>query len=161
VILIAIGANLPDRDGRPPLDTCRAAADALRGLPGLRLAAVSPWYRSASVPPGQPDYVNGIVRLEGAAEPAELLERLHAIEARAGRTRGLANAARPLDLDIIEINGIVRDAPDPVLPHPRAHLRGFVLVPLADVAPDWIHPRLGVGAAALLAGLPSQAVAPL
>jgi len=162
VILIAIGANLPGVDGCPPLATCRAAAEALRGLPGLRLAAVSPWYRSAPVPPsGQPDYVNGVVRLEGAAEPAALLAALRALEARAGRRRGAANAARTLDLDIIDLNGLLRDAPDPVLPHPRAHLRGFVLRPLADVAPDWVHPRLAAGAMALLGRLPAQAVAPL
>ena len=155
MILIAIGANLPARDGSSPLATCRAAAEALRALPGLRLAAVSRWYRSTPVPPsGQPDYVNGMVRLEGAAEPAELLARLQALEARAGRVRGLPNAARTLDLDIIDIRGCVRDAPDPVLPHPRAHLRGFVLLPLADVAPAWVHPRLTVGVAALLAALP-------
>jgi 2-amino-4-hydroxy-6-hydroxymethyldihydropteridine diphosphokinase len=162
VILVAIGANLPERDGRSPLFTCLAAVEALRSLPGLRVVAVSPWYRSAPVPPsGQPDYVNGIVRLAGAADPAGLLARLQAIEARAGRVRGAANAARPLDLDIIALNGLVRDAPDPVLPHPRAHLRGFVLRPLADVAPDWVHPRLGAAAAALLRALPPQDVAPL
>jgi 2-amino-4-hydroxy-6-hydroxymethyldihydropteridine diphosphokinase len=162
VILIAIGANLPGRDATPPLATCAAAADSLRGLVGLRLVAVSPWYRTAPVPPsGQPDYVNGVARLAGEAEPAALLAALQAIEARAGRVRGAANAARPLDLDIIDLNGLVRDSPDPVLPHPRAHLRGFVLVPLAEVAPDWVHPRLEVGPAALLAGLPPYRVVPL
>jgi 2-amino-4-hydroxy-6-hydroxymethyldihydropteridine diphosphokinase len=162
VILIAIGANLPGRDGSSPLATCRAAAEALRGLPGLRLAAVSKWYRSAPVPPsGQPDYVNGVVRLEGAADPAALLAYLQAIETRAGRLRGLANAARTLDLDIIDLNGCVRDAPDPVLPHPRAHLRGFVLLPLADVAPDWVHPRLATGVTALLRALPPYDVVPI
>jgi 2-amino-4-hydroxy-6-hydroxymethyldihydropteridine diphosphokinase len=155
MILIAIGANLPGRDGASPLATCRAAAEALRALPGLRLLGVSAWYRSAPIPPsGQPDYVNGVAALEGSAEPAGLLAGLQAIEARAGRVRGLPNAARTLDLDIIDLNGLVRDAPDPVLPHPRAHLRGFVLLPLADVAPAWVHPRLTVGVAALLAALP-------
>lgn len=159
MILIAIGANLPDREGRSPLATCLAAVEALRLLPGLRLAAVSPWYRTAPVPPsGQPDYVNGIVRLEGAADPGELLARLQAIEARAGRSRGAANAARTLDLDIVALNGVVRATPDPVLPHPRAHLRGFVLIPLRDVAPDWVHPLLGAAAADLLRALPAQDV---
>ena len=162
MILVAIGANLPGRNGRSPLVTCREAAEALGGLAGLRLTAVSSWYRTSPVPPSdQPDYVNGMVRLEGAAEPAELLARLQAIEARAGRVRGAANAARTLDLDLIALNGRVRAAPDPVLPHPRAHLRGFVLYPLRDVAPDWVHPRLGVGAVALLRALPPQGVAPL
>jgi 2-amino-4-hydroxy-6-hydroxymethyldihydropteridine diphosphokinase len=158
MILIAIGANLP-LGPAAPLATCRAAAEALRALPGLYVVAVSPWYRTAAMPPsGQPDYVNGIVRLEGSADPADLFGRLQAIEARAGRVRGVVNAPRTLDLDIIDLNGAVRDAPDPVLPHPRAHLRGFVLWPLRDVAPDWVHPRLGAGAEALLRALPAQPV---
>ena len=66
--------------------------------------------------------------------------------------RSVANAARVLDLDLIDCNGALRDGPL-VLPHPRAHQRGFVLLPLRDVAPDWIHPRLGLGPDALLAGL--------
>ena len=77
MILIAIGANLPGHDGRSPLATCRAAVEALRALPGLRFVAASPFYRTAPVPPSdQPEYVNGVVRLEGAADPAELLVRL-------------------------------------------------------------------------------------
>lgn len=160
MILIALGANLPDAAGRPPLAVCQAAAAALGRLPGLRLVALSSWWRSAPVPPsGQPDYINGVARLEGAAEPAALLAALQALEAGAGRVRGVPNAARPLDLDIIDIDGIVRDAPDPVLPHPRAHLRAFVLCPLAEVAPDWRHPRLGVGVAHLLAGVADQRLA--
>ncbi len=159
MILVAIGANLPDQAGAHPLVTCRAATEALRSLPGLRVAAVSRWYATAPIPPsGQPDYVNGVVRLEGEADPLDLLDRLQAIEARAGRVRGLPNAARTLDLDIIAIGGMVRDQPDPVLPHPRAHEREFVLRPLADVAPGWVHPRLGRSVEALLAALPPQGV---
>jgi 2-amino-4-hydroxy-6-hydroxymethyldihydropteridine diphosphokinase len=153
MILVAIGANLPDRAGALPLATCRAGVEALRALPGLRLASVSPWYRTAPVPASeQPEFCNGVARLEGACDPEWLLHRLHAIEARAGRVRSVANAARVLDLDLIECNGALRDG-SLVLPHPRAHQRGFVLLPLNDVAPDWIHPRLGRGAAALLGDL--------
>ena len=151
MILVAIGANLPGRSGQPAWVTCRDAAEALRGIGGLRLAALSRWHVTAPEPPsGQPDYCNGVARLEGRCDPAALLGQLQSIEARAGRRRSNANAARELDLDIIDIDGLVRAAPDPVLPHPRAHLRRFVLAPLAEVAPDWVHPRLGLGIAALL-----------
>jgi 2-amino-4-hydroxy-6-hydroxymethyldihydropteridine diphosphokinase len=160
MILIAVGANLQSRNGSPPLATCVAATEALRGLPGLRVQAVSRWYATAAVPASdQPDYVNGVVRLAGDAEPAWLLASLQRIEAQAGRVRSVANAARSLDLDIIAIGDLVRDAPDPILPHPRAHQRAFVLRPLIDVAPEWRHPVLGRSAAELLAGLTDPALA--
>ena len=153
-ILIAVGSNLPAADGAEPLVGCLAAVEALRGLPCLRVTAVSRWYRTAPVPPsGQPDYVNGVVRLAGEIDPAALLARLQAIEQAGGRIRSVANAARTLDLDIIAMDNLLRDAPDPILPHPRCHLRDFVLRPLADVASDWVHPRLQMAVSDLLAGL--------
>ncbi len=162
MILVALGANLPGPDGTSPLQACRTAAVALDSLPGLRLVGLSRWFRTAPVPPsGQPDYVNAVARLRGEADPGALLAALQAIEARAGRVRSAPDAARTLDLDIIAMGpagGLCRTAPDPVLPHPRAHLRGFVLAPLLDVAPDWVHPILHRPAAALLATLPPQAV---
>ncbi len=163
-ILIALGANLPGPHGESPLATCRAAVEALRSLPGLRLQAVSRWWRTAPIPPsGQPDYINGVALLAGEAEPAALLARLQAIETAAGRppagTRRVVNAARCLDLDIIAIGTLQRASPDPILPHPRAHLRAFVLAPLAEVAPGWVHPVLGRTAESLLHGLPAQEAA--
>ena len=161
-ILVALGANLSGPEGESPLDACRRAVTALGTLPGLRLLAVSRWFRTAPVPPsGQPDYCNGVALLEGEAEPAALLAHLHALEHVAGRRRGAADAARTLDLDLLAIGSLVRAGPDPVLPHPRLHLRRFVLEPLCDVAPDWVHPVLGRSAAMLLAALPEARVVPL
>ena len=159
MILIAIGANLPDRHGAHPLATCRAAAEALRSLPGLRLVALSRWYATAPIPASdQPDYINGLARLEGPTpDPETLLALLHTIETRANRTRGAPNAPRTLDLDLIGIGNLIRPA-NPILPHPRAHLRAFVLRPLHDVAPDWQHPILHQTAASLLAALPPQGI---
>ena len=155
MILVAIGANLPGRAGEPPVATCQRAVAAMRDIPGVRLVAVSRWYGTAPVPPSaQPDYVNGVARLEGDIAPAVLLARLQAIEAAEGRRRGAPNAARTLDLDIIVMGDLVRAAPDPILPHPRAHLRRFVLAPLAEVAPGWVHPVLHRPVEALIAGLP-------
>ena len=160
MILIAVGANLPGPHGETPLLTCRAAVTALAALPELRLGAVSRWYATEPVPKSdQPPYVNGVVRLDGTADPVWLLHRLHDIEAEAGRVRGERNAARTLDLDIVDIDAVVRNAPDPVLPHPRAHERLFVLVPLAEVAPDWVHPRLRRKVGDLIASLPAQGLA--
>lgn len=158
-ILIAIGSNLPDAAGNPPLEICRRAAESLRRLPGLRLVALSRWYRTAPVPPsGQPDFINGVALLEGAAAPEALLAALQALEAEAGRARGVTNAARVLDLDIIAMGDLVRTAPDPALPHPRAHERAFVLAPLADVAPDWRHPVLHRGIQEMLATVREQRI---
>ena len=162
MILVALGANLPAADGTPPLETCRRAAAALDGLAGLRCVALSRWFVTAPVPPsGQPSYINGVARLEGAVAPERLLAALQALEAAHGRQRSVANAARTLDLDIIAMDGLVRLAPDPVLPHPRMHERAFVLAPLLDVAPDWRHPVLHRTARALLAALPEGGAQPM
>lgn len=158
-ILIGIGANLPGGDGAPPIATCRAAMAALDALPALRVRGLSRWYRTAPMPPsGQPDYINAVAHLTAAIEPGRLLATLQALEAQAGRRRTTPNAARPLDLDIIAMGDLVRDAPDPILPHPRAHQRLFVLLPLADVAPGWVHPILQQSVQALIAALPDQGV---
>lgn len=162
-VLIAIGANLPAVNGASPIETCKAALTALKALPGLRLVAASRWWESAPIPPdpASPRYVNGVALMEGAAEPASLLAALQGIENAFGRTRPYPNAPRVLDLDIIDMDGLLRDGPDPVLPHPRAHLRGFVLHPLAEVAPGWVHPSLKQPVAALIAALPPQDLRPI
>ena len=158
--IVAIGANLPGPDGRPAIGTCRWAAEELGRIPGMRVAAVSSWWESAPIPPDprSPPYVNGVALLEGTLGPEALLAALHAIEDRAGRARPYPNAPRVLDLDLIDLEGLVRAGPAPVLPHPCAHLRAFVLRPLAEVAPDWVHPVLGEPVSALAAGVEDQAI---
>ncbi len=110
--------------------------------------------------PGAPPFVNGVVLLEReetdgrAPDPARLLAALHALEDAAGRARPFPNAPRTLDLDLIALSDLRRAAPPPVLPHPRAHLRRFVLQPLTDVWPGWRHPVLGRTVEELLADLP-------
>ena len=161
-INIAIGANLPDGMGRTPLELCESAALAVASIPGLRGAVKSRWFSSAPIPPSdQPRYINGVMRLEGDIAPETLLSALQAIERAAGRVRSTPNAARTLDLDIVNMGALVREAPDPVLPHPRAHLRAFVLLPLRDVAPDWVHPKLGVDVTTLIRRLLAEDIAPV
>jgi len=160
MILIGVGANLPGPAGEP-LETCIAAVEATAAIPGLKLIAASPWYRSAAISQfAQPNFCNGIVRMEGEIAPQALLDALQEIENRFGRQRGIVNAARTLDLDIIDLNGAIRAISPVILPHPRAHLRAFVLRPLLDVAPGWRHPTLRRGVASLLADLAPQAIEP-
>ena len=159
---VALGANLPGPNGEPPRMMCEQAILAIAQIPSLHVEVRSRWFSTAPIPAGpQPRYLNAILRLRGHITPEALLTDLQRLEAKAGRLRGDANAARPLDLDIIDMAGLVRTAPDPILPHPRAHLRAFVLLPLRDVAPNWVHPSLGMPIDALLQGLPPQDIRPL
>lgn len=151
--LIGLGANLPSVAGSPR-ETCRAA---LRLLPerGVSVLRTSRWYETAPVPAsGQPNFVNAVAVVETALAAGDLLAVLHDLEARFGRQRSVPNAARTLDLDLLDFDGAV-DAIGPVrLPHPRLADRAFVLCPLQDAAPGWRHPVLGKSAAELIAGLP-------
>ncbi len=158
--IVAIGANLPRADGTPAIETCRWAAEQLGHIPGMRVVAVSSWWESAPIPPDprSPPYINGVALLAGTLGPEALLAALHGIEERAGRVRPYVNAPRVLDLDLIDLDGLVRDGPAPILPHPRAAERAFVLKPLAEVAPGWVHPVSGGGVAALIAALPPQEI---
>jgi 2-amino-4-hydroxy-6-hydroxymethyldihydropteridine diphosphokinase len=155
MILIGLGANLPSVAGSPQ-QTLEAALAALEEA-GVKIVARSRWYRTAPVPASdQPWFVNGVVRVETRLEPAALLALLQQIERRFGRQRGVRDAARTLDLDILDYNGRAEAGSDPVLPHPRMHERAFTLLPLAELAPQWRHPQLGQSVAALIAALPPE-----
>jgi 2-amino-4-hydroxy-6-hydroxymethyldihydropteridine diphosphokinase len=152
--LIALGSNLA---GRFP-SSAAAVEAAIRAIDGdvIRVAARSRLYRSLAWPdPSDPEFVNAAVSVETSLPPAELLARLHRIEAEFGRKRERTNAPRTLDLDIIDYDGLVSaDGETPILPHPRATDRAFVLVPLMEVAPGWRHPATGAAISDLVASLP-------
>ncbi len=156
-VLIGLGANLDHPRYGGPRATLEAALSCLTS-PEIRILARSRWYRSAPLPVSdQPWFVNGVVALETALDPAALLARLHALEADFGRRRGRPNAARTLDLDLLDYRGrISGPGVRPELPHPRLSRRAFVLLPLAEVAPDWRHPVSGRGLEALIAELPED-----
>ena len=154
MIVVAIGSNLAAPGYDSPLDTAEAAVAALPGS-GVAVMRRSRWHLSEPVPPSdQPWYVNAVLIVETALRPLPLLDCLLAVEERFGRRRGAPNAARTLDLDLLDYDGRHCETERLLLPHPRLHQRRFVLAPLAEVAPRWRHPGLGLSAAALLARLP-------
>jgi 2-amino-4-hydroxy-6-hydroxymethyldihydropteridine diphosphokinase len=159
-IFIGVGANLAhDRHG-PPRQTLEAALVALAGH-GVRTLRISPWYRSAPVPAsGQPWYVNAVAEVASDLPADAVLAALHTVEAEFGRARTVPNAARAIDLDLLDFHGeIAPGGPGrATLPHPRMAGRAFVLRPLADLAPNWRHPVTGQPIADLLAALPGDQV---
>ncbi|MBP7240990.1 2-amino-4-hydroxy-6-hydroxymethyldihydropteridine diphosphokinase [Amaricoccus sp.] len=178
VYSIALGANLPSPAGSPR-ETLEAALRALAGR-DVRVVARSRWFATPAFPPGAgPDFVNGAALVETALAPEGLLAAMHAVERALGRDRRRRWAPRACDLDLLSCGGEVSPdretvaawmALDParqateappalILPHPRLHERGFVLLPLADVAPDWVHPILGRSVREMLAALPDGALA--
>lgn len=138
-VYVALGSNLGD-----PCAQVAHGFEALAALPGTSLVARSRLYRT---PPwgvlDQPDFVNAAVQLDTMLSPRELLVALQAIEASAGRVRGVPNGPRTLDLDLLLYRDQTIAEPGLVIPHPRLHERAFVLLPLADIAPDLEIPGRG------------------
>ena len=140
---VALGANLGD-----PAATIRAAFVALANLPESLIAHCSSLYRTAPVGnTEQPEFINAVAALETTLAPEALLDALFDIEARFGRIRAEKNGPRTLDLDLLLYNNQQLNLPRLTLPHPRLHLRAFVLVPLAEIAPDLALPGRGSVAA--------------
>jgi len=139
---IALGSNLED-----PVAQVRSGLRALAGLPHTRLTGASSLYRNPAVGMrDQPDFVNAVASIETRLAPQALLEGLLAIEREHGRVRDFPNAPRTLDLDIVLYGEAVIDEPGLTVPHPRMLARAFVLVPLAEIAPQAMVPRAGSAA---------------
>ena len=153
-VLIALGANLPSALGTP-LQTLVAVLGEFESR-GIEIDRRSRWYKSAPVPVSSQDwYINGVISVKTTLGPEDLLALLHRIEDEFGRTRGERNAARVLDLDLIAYGDLVRQGGQaPELPHPRMHDRAFVLLPMADIVTDWVHPVSGATLSDLIAAIP-------
>lgn len=139
---VGLGSNLA-----APREQLESALAGLAALPETRVLRVSSFYRTAPVGyAGQPDFINAVAAIETGLAPRALLEALLDIERRHGRVRTIANGPRTLDLDLL-LHGDQRiDEPGLTLPHPRMHERAFVMVPLAEIAPELAIPGRGIAA---------------
>ena len=151
-VFVGLGANLGDAAA-----SVRAALAQLGELPQTRLIAASSLYRSAPLDAAGPDYINAVAELRTSLAPEALLAELQALEQRHGRQRPYHHAPRTLDVDLLLYGERSVATSALTLPHPRLHLRAFVLSPLAELAPAW---RLADGraVAAALAALPDQRI---
>ncbi|NET80517.1 MAG: 2-amino-4-hydroxy-6-hydroxymethyldihydropteridine diphosphokinase [Moorea sp. SIO1F2] len=135
---IALGSNLGD--SRAILE---AALRKLDQTLGVTVKLCSSWYKTAPVGPPQPDYLNGCALLEVQLSPQKLLETLLGIEQEFGRVRQEHWGPRTLDLDLLLFDDLILQTPELQIPHPRMRQRAFVLVPLVEIAPDWVEPVSG------------------
>ncbi|MHC1741695.1 MAG: 2-amino-4-hydroxy-6-hydroxymethyldihydropteridine diphosphokinase [Syntrophobacteraceae bacterium] len=148
-VLIGFGSNQGDS-----VAVCKAAIRALSENAVIRLIRVSSFYRTTPV--GYLDqewFVNGVMLCSTTLSPSELLGVLHAVEQSFGRKRTLRWGPRTLDLDLLAHGDRVLHLPDLTVPHARMHERRFVLAPLVEIYPEWIHPVLGKSARELLSEL--------
>ena len=148
MILVGIGSNLCSKKYGEPVDNCKEAIEVLKKE--MIIESFSPWYQSEPLPvSNQPWYINGVLKVKTSLNPNNLLKTLLKIENSFGRTRKKKNEPRVIDLDLLTYNDLVIDSKLLVIPHARMHIRRFVLDPLIDIAPEWVHPILKIKASEL------------
>ena len=153
VVLVALGSNLGDREGQ-----MRRAVTAVADSNKIKVRGVSRLYETAPVggPEKQGPYLNAALLGESALAPGELLSLLHKIEAEHDRERTIRWGPRTLDLDLLICGDVIVSSATLDVPHPRMHLRRFVMVPVCDIASDLVHPKLGQTMRDILDKLPKE-----
>jgi len=161
LIILGLGGNLTCETFGAPRTTCGAALQILETR-GAKITHRSRWYESAPVPVSdQPWYVNGVVCVDTKLSPEDLVKEVLDVEAELGRRRTVANAARTIDIDVIAYNDVVisgETREQVEIPHPRMHTRAFVLLPLAEISPDWQHPSRAQSLSEMISALPENQI---
>lgn len=155
MIILGLGANLDSAFGSPEV-TIRRAMDLFESH-GIGILAGSTIWKTAPVPiSDQPWYRNAVCSIQTRHNPYELLDVIRKIESDFGRIRSVQDAPRVIDIDILSYNGIHIETNTLQIPHPRMHERAFVLYPLREISPEWVHPLSGMGINELIAQLPAE-----
>jgi 2-amino-4-hydroxy-6-hydroxymethyldihydropteridine diphosphokinase len=136
---IALGSNLGNS-----LAMVKGAVEVLSHEATTELVSQSHWYKTIAIGPAQPDYINGCVVVKTRRSPQDLLHLLMTVEQAFGRQRTEHWGPRTLDLDLLLYENLVLETPELTLPHPHMTERAFVLVPLCELLPDWVHPVTGL-----------------
>ena len=137
--VIALGSNLGNS-----LETLELVLKTIDEVEGITLKKYSSWYQTKPIGPQQPDYINGCALIEVTLKPDHLLKTLLKIEDQFGRVRKERWGARTLDLDLILYGDLILNTPNLIIPHPHMNERAFVLIPLAEIAPNMIEPKSGL-----------------
>ena len=157
-IIIGIGGNLNSSSGLHPVEIGQKAIESMSSM-SIIIEKQSSWYRSDPIPKSdQPKFYNNIVIAYTTLNEFDVLEALHSIENNFGRVRKNINEARMIDLDLIDYSSKILKNKYIVIPHPRAHLRRFVMEPLFEIEKNWIHPILKLSAAEILSQLDKQEI---
>ena len=157
MILIALGSNLNSETFGTPLENCLKAIEFIKKE--YKILNVSNFYETEPIPKtDQPFFVNAVISVETKDKPNNILKNLMLIEKKFKRIRKKKNESRSIDLDLLSYNNEIKSSPDLILPHPRMHLRKFVMMPICDIDENWVHPLLKKKARKIVKELANQKI---
>ena len=157
-IIIGIGGNIKSDDGSHPIHVAMNAINCLQNY-SIQVTKQSSWYESQPIPKSdQPNFFNCIVFAKTTLNELDVLKSLHKIEHKLGRQRKFLNEPRVIDLDLIDYSDKILKNNEIIIPHPRAHIRRFVMEPLAELDPNWVHPILKIEVSEILKKLCNQKI---
>lgn len=157
-IIIGIGGNIKSDDGSHPIHVAMKAINSLENY-SIQVIEQSSWYESEPIPKSnQPNFFNCIVFANTILNELDVLKVLHKIEHTLGRRRKTVNEPRVIDLDLIDYSNKILSNKEIIIPHPRAHTRRFVMEPLAELDPNWVHPILKTNVYKILKKINNQKI---